>query len=157
MSTYTMKLDPEPYSKIRRGQKTIELRLYDEKRQKLEVGDVIIFTNKDNEKSIIKTVVTALHVFPSFEELYKNIPLEKCGYTEENIHLASHNDMNAYYSQEEQEKYGALGIEIRREISVIGDALSELAAIEKNEDNAPEWEQYLKTDVWEEKFFGKNG
>ena len=33
---------------IRNGNKTIELRLYDEKRQKISVGDVIKFVNSKN-------------------------------------------------------------------------------------------------------------
>ena len=36
----------------------------------------------------------------------------KCGYTEEDIGTASPSDMAAYYSPEEQKKYGVVGIEI---------------------------------------------
>ena len=41
---YEMKLNDEPFQKIRDGKKTIELRLFDEKRRKLELGDHIIFS-----------------------------------------------------------------------------------------------------------------
>lgn len=37
---YEMKLNNEPFNSIKSGMKTIEMRLNDEKRQKLNVGDV---------------------------------------------------------------------------------------------------------------------
>ena len=40
---HEMKLNKEPFEKIRDGKKTIELRLNDEKRQRVRVGDSIVF------------------------------------------------------------------------------------------------------------------
>ena len=42
---HNMKLQPEPFEKIKCGQKTYELRLLDTKRQKVSVGDTIEFLN----------------------------------------------------------------------------------------------------------------
>ena len=53
-----------------------------------------------------------LHIFDSFKELYNNLPLLKCGYTEQELDTASPDDMLAYYPKEKQEKYKAVGIEI---------------------------------------------
>jgi len=36
-----------------------------------------------------------------------------CGYTEKDIDSANPEDMNVYYSQEQQKKYGVVGIELR--------------------------------------------
>ena len=36
----------------------------------------------------------------------------KCGYTEKDIDAASPEDMNVYYTKEQQEKYGVVGIEM---------------------------------------------
>ena len=41
-----------------------------------------------------------------------NLPLSKCGYTEQELDTASPDDMFAYYSKENQEKYKVVGIEI---------------------------------------------
>ncbi|MBQ1852397.1 MAG: ASCH domain-containing protein, partial [Lachnospiraceae bacterium] len=38
-----MQLQPEPFDLIKSGAKTIELRLYDEKRRKIRIGDEIVF------------------------------------------------------------------------------------------------------------------
>lgn len=61
---HVMKLRPNPFSKIKSGQKTIELRLYDEKRQLISVGDVICFVNTKDETDVLVTEVKALHLNP---------------------------------------------------------------------------------------------
>ena len=111
MTIHEMKLRPEPFAKIKSGTKTIELRLYDEKRQKIRVGDAIIFTSTESGEQI-RATVKKLHRFDSFEVLYKSLPLLKCGYTAEDVDRAQPSDMESYYSVEEQQKYGVVGIEL---------------------------------------------
>lgn len=107
--THNMKLNEIPFAKIKNKTKTIELRLYDEKRRKIKVGDSICFNSKTDK--LIATV-KALHIFCSFEELYSALPLDKCGYSNEEIATASPDDMLQYYSKEQIKKYGVVGIEI---------------------------------------------
>jgi len=106
-----MKLKPSPFEKIKSGEKTIELRLFDEKRKKIKEGDVIVFTNTLNGEKLSATV-TKLHNFDSFADLYQALPLLKCGYTAEDVDTAHPSDMEQYYSSEEQKNYGVVGIEI---------------------------------------------
>lgn len=87
------------------------MRLWDEKRQKLKIGDTILFTNTANGE-ILRTTVLHLHRFSSFKDLYRTLPLLKCGYTEDTVQTADASDMEHYYSCEEQEKYGVVGIEL---------------------------------------------
>lgn len=110
--THTMRLTPKPFDMIRRGEKTIELRLYDEKRRIVRIGDTIIFVNAKNNSDTLETLVTDLYIFDSFEELYSKLPLTECGYTPDDIDTASPKDMNVYYSEEEQLKYGVVGIRV---------------------------------------------
>lgn len=112
MKNHIMNLNPVPFELIRSGVKTIELRLFDEKRQKIKVGDSITFINTENSDKTLQAKVIALHLFESFGNLYESLPLSKCGYTEEDIHTASPDDMEVYYSAEKQKKYGVVGIEI---------------------------------------------
>jgi len=110
-TTHEMKLHKTPFEKISSGEKTIELRLYDEKRQNIKAGDEIIFTNTATGEKL-RATVRKLHRFDSFEELYKVLPLLKCGYTAEDVEKAHPSDMEQYYSVEEQKKYGVVGIEL---------------------------------------------
>ncbi len=108
---HRMTLDDEPFDKIRDGLKTIELRLNDEKRRRVKVGDRICFAKRDGSGDMTVKVV-ALHRFPSFEELYKKLPLEKCGYTKKEAKTASPENMRKYYTAEDERKYGVVGIEV---------------------------------------------
>lgn len=106
-----MKLQASPFEMIKSGQKTIELRLFDEKRQQIKAGDQIVFTSTTTGETLHTTVVK-LHRFDNFDELYKSLPLLQCGYTPETIDKATPTDMQQYYSAEEQKEYGVVGIEL---------------------------------------------
>jgi len=112
MAEHIMKLHPGPFAKIRDGSKTIELRLYDEKRRRISVGDTIQFVNTEDPTDTVCVHVRDLFVFDSFDELYRHLPLTECGYTEEEVHTASPRDMELYYSKEEQKCCGVVGIRI---------------------------------------------
>lgn len=112
--THYMNLHHGPFACIQSGQKTFELRLYDEKRRLIQVGDTLVFTNADDTAQTCTVVVKALHLFPDFAALYAALPLEKCGYLPDEVATASPEDMNVYYSAEQQANYGVVGIEIAR-------------------------------------------
>ncbi len=105
-----MRLNDEPFKHIKAKTKTIEMRLNDEKRQLLHEHDLIEFANMVTSESIVVEVVK-LHRYASFEELYKHFDKISLGYDENDI--ANPKDMEKYYSKEEQDKYGVMGIEIR--------------------------------------------
>lgn len=109
---HVMKLNNAPFEMIRSGRKTIELRLYDEKRRLISIGDEIKFVNSSDPTISLTCRVIALHRFDSFEDLYKSLPLLQCGYTENDILTASPGDMDVYYSKEKQKEHGVIGIEI---------------------------------------------
>ena len=108
---YEMKLNNGPYTNIKNGTKTIELRLNDEKRQLLKIKDLIEFTNRETLEQMLVEIENLYH-YPSFEELYKHFDKVAMGYKDNEI--ADPKDMEEYYSKDEQEKYGVLGIEIKK-------------------------------------------
>ena len=111
--THYMNLHFDPFSKIKNKTKTIELRLYDEKRSLINVNDTIVFSCTSDPAKTVTVKVSALHRFKNFAELYKTLPLERCGYLPHEIPNATPEDMNVYYSIEKQKQYGVVGIEIR--------------------------------------------
>ena len=86
-----------------------EMRLNDEKRSLIKEGDIIEFENRITKEKL-KTKVIKLYKFDNFEELYKHFDKISLGYAEDEI--ADPKDMEQYYPQDKQEKYGVLGIEI---------------------------------------------
>lgn len=106
---YDMKLQKEYYNYIKNGTKRIEIRLYDEKRQKLKLGDIIIFHLLDNENEYIEVKVIGLLRYKDIETLINNHDMSLL--TKENMpKIELINIFNNIYSKEEQTKYGVLGI-----------------------------------------------
>lgn len=112
VSLYEMNLAPEPFALIAAGKKKFELRLNDEKRQLLKVGDKIRFVNRRDPQMRVLCSVKGIFHYPDFAALYRELPLELCGYTEDNIADADPHDMEVYYSAEKIEACGVLGIKI---------------------------------------------
>ena len=124
---HNMKLNSEPFSLIKTGKKTVEIRLYDDKRRKLDVGDTIIFVNISAEEEKIAVKIKALYR----EELFAEISTEKCGSASDSDATELINRMRKYYSEEDEKKYGVLGIKV------------ELCDLKTALDEAEEYEEML--------------
>jgi ASC-1-like (ASCH) protein len=107
---HQMNLWHGPFTKIEEGSKTIEMRLYDEKRSLIRTGDAIVFTDVSTGRKI-RCEVLNLYRYPSFDELYANHSSRSIGYEEGEE--ADPKDMQQYYTPEETGRYGVVGIEIR--------------------------------------------
>ncbi len=101
-----MKLNEEGFELVENGQKTMELRVNDEKRQSINMGDEIIFTNRD-KKVLVK--VTRLFLASSFELLFRKIGWIKAGWSNENSERKM-SDLRKIYSVEDENKWGVVGI-----------------------------------------------
>ena len=105
-----MKLWNDSFEAIKNKTKTIEMRLNDEKRSNIKIGDIIEFTNTMTLEKL-KVKVDNIYKYANFEELYKHHDKISIGYKEEEI--ADPNDMLMYYKKEDVEKYGVLGIGLK--------------------------------------------
>lgn len=106
---HEMRLQKAPFEMIKSGYKSIEMRLYDEKRQALRVGDSITFTCLDGGEKLT-VAIKDLRLFKNFKELYAAYDGRSLGYKEGEE--KNFEDMTKYYSKREQKKYGALAIEL---------------------------------------------
>ena len=79
MITHKMSLKQKYFDMIFKGQKTIELRLFDDKRQKINIGDKIQF-NAAGSSAFFEAHVVGLVRAQTFEKLFDIIPVEKCGF-----------------------------------------------------------------------------
>ncbi|MBQ8145876.1 MAG: RNA-binding protein [Clostridia bacterium] len=106
---HSMNLHSSPFCAIKSGQKTIEMRLCDEKRALIKIGDEIEFYQRDSGEKML-TRVRNLTKFKDFAELYEQYDKLNLGYNENEI--ADPDDMSKYYSKEQIKLYGVLAIEI---------------------------------------------
>ena len=107
-----MSLQMEHFNAIINGRKNIELRLNDEKRQQIRVGDQIVFQHDASEKQQIRAKVSALHHADTFEALFNSLSLYDCGFQVETDVNEAIKSMRRYYSEEQEMRYGVLGIEL---------------------------------------------
>lgn len=102
-----MNLQDKYFDFILHGTKRIELRLNDEKRQKIKIGDTIIFRNKQGETFSAK--VKDLFEHNSFEELFENFEIDiladKSMTKAELLQV-----LDEFYTPEKQAEFGVLGI-----------------------------------------------
>ena len=80
MIEHTMHLKKIYFDMFLRGTKTIELRLLDEKRKKVQLGDAIRFICNENESESFVMKVSGLVCAKTFKELFDIIPVTKCGF-----------------------------------------------------------------------------
>ena len=105
-----MNLWDDSFQAIKEGWKTVEMRLFDEKRAVISVDDTIEFTNtKTKEKMNCK--VKNIYRYSNFDVLYDNHDKRSIGYKDDET--ANPEDMLLYYTQDEIEKYGVVGIELK--------------------------------------------
>lgn len=107
MTTHQMKLAKEPFDKIANGQKIIESRLYDEKRQQINISDSIEFFQNDDPSKKIETSVKALHRYGTFAELFSDFPPAYFGGKTKDALLE---EIRSFYPPEEESHFGVLGI-----------------------------------------------
>ncbi|OGZ18647.1 MAG: hypothetical protein A2494_01705 [Candidatus Lloydbacteria bacterium RIFOXYC12_FULL_46_25] len=107
MTRHTMNLHQEPFDLIKSGNKKIESRLFDEKRQKIQVGDEVEFCSRESEE-ILLTKVTNIDVYETFDQLFSSHEPSLFGEsTKEDLF-----SIYEYYSKEDEGKYGVIGIHI---------------------------------------------
>lgn len=103
-------LDKDVFEVVKNGIKNVEVRVNDEKRRSMKIGDKIIFLKRPLEEEKLLTKIVGLKTFKNFNELVNEYEIERLyldTFTkEEFIEL-----LGRFYSEEEQEKYGVVAIE----------------------------------------------
>lgn len=108
---HEMKLQPEYFNFILNGTKRIEIRLNDEKRQQIKIGDTIKFLKEPELEENFNARVTGLLRYNSFDDMFKDFEigiLSDKSMTKEQLK----NVLEQFYTKEKQEQYGVLGIRI---------------------------------------------
>jgi ASC-1-like (ASCH) protein len=111
MQTHQLQLADEPFRAIAAGTKTIESRLFDAKRSRIQPGDVLLFVNRERPQQIQKARVTQLHRYAGFEELFRASDPAKFGKPDAAALLAQ---IRQFYSEADEKHYGVVGIEFER-------------------------------------------
>ena len=105
---HKMKLQEDPFERIKNGTKTVEFRLYDERRRTIQIGDEIEFSKLPELQEKLLVKVIDLYKEESFEKLFKKVFV---GEDKEKI-IEKAKSMNRFYTPEQEKEYGVVGIKI---------------------------------------------
>ena len=108
---HEMKLQDKYYNYILNGTKRIELRLYDEKRQQIKIGDIIKFYKEPELKDTFRAKVIGLLWYNSFYDMFKDLDISILA----DVSMTKNELMDElcrFYTVDNQLKYGVIGIRI---------------------------------------------
>jgi len=107
-----MHLNHQPFVAIQNGTKTIEVRLNDEKRSQLKVGDQIRFTDLLTDETVT-TEIIRLEKFTSFRDLFEKYSGTVIGSPEQESIADLDKENQEIYSRQMEERFGVLAIGIK--------------------------------------------
>lgn len=119
--TFTMHLNGKMFDAVKAGTKTIEVRLFDEKRKLIDIDDYIEFSRMGGGDERIKKRVADLFLEETFEELFESSTFDENGdwvrqFTPEQFGSPKGctteefvDGMYQIYSKDDEEKYGVIG------------------------------------------------
>lgn len=106
-------LNNDIFKIVKSGTKHIEVRLNDDKRKKLKVGDDLVFLNQSNEDKKINAIIKGLKYFSSFEDLVDYYRIDEI-YKEDSSKEEFLKIINKFYSNDEVKKYGIVAIDFEK-------------------------------------------
>ncbi|GAA0497719.1 ASCH domain-containing protein [Salinibacillus aidingensis] len=109
---HNMGLYETPFDSIKSGKKKVEVRLNDEKRRKISVGDTINFTKIPYRNETLTVEVIELREFSTFKEMYESIPASDFDAVGRSIEDMVERTYRIYTPEKEKE-WGTLAITIQ--------------------------------------------
>ena len=104
---YIMKLNPKYFEFMKNGTKRIEIRLNDEKRKDLKIGDVIVFQKEPELEEELYTQILNLRVKRNFKELIENLEIsEYSDKSESEIADLMYQKFDVYIKRQLEQEYG---------------------------------------------------
>lgn len=125
---HKMKLNESPFEKMKNGTKTIEFRLYDEKRSQIKIGDKIEFSKLPDLQEKLLVDVLELYRENTFEKLFRNL------YNDEEKITRKTKTMYKIYSPEKEKQYGVLGIKIKINIDNLKESIEKFIPYNEQEE-----------------------
>lgn len=107
---HIMKLQPYPFDKIKERSKTIEVRLFDEKRREIKLGDTIEFRREPEQTEVVQAEVIGLFNYKTFSDLVNDFPAIDFGDDNKETLLER---IYTFYTKEQESEYSVLGIKIK--------------------------------------------
>lgn len=113
MKKHEIAVRPEYYELIKNGVKIYEGRLNDEKRQLIEVGDIIEIKKEPERKEGFNVKVLDKLFFSTFIEMARSLPSKDLGF-ESDSPTEIANVYRKFYDEEKENRYGVVAIKLQK-------------------------------------------
>ena len=100
------------YNKIKACEKIYEVRLLDEKRKQIKVGDTLRINKEPLMEEFLDGEVVDLVMFKSFDEMANSLPAKEIGFNGCNEKQIV-DEYHKFYSKEVEQKYGVVAIKLK--------------------------------------------
>lgn len=112
-----MSLQPVHFIAVESGIKVIESRIFDDKRQRIKLGDRIHFKNAAERDRVVVAEVLGLLRYATFSAMFSDISVSLFGESSSKI---LEEQLYGFYSKDEEAEYGVVGIRFSRLPSPVG-------------------------------------
>ncbi len=111
---HTLKLYKKYFDLLKAGNKTVEIRLAEPKRDKISIDDTIVFFELPNKDKSIRTQVLDIHRFPELSDLLEFYTPKDIGFQ----NMSREEVMNSgfiyeIYPKEKIKKYGLIAFKLQ--------------------------------------------
>ena len=96
---------PGAFERVKKGEKKLEIRLFDEKRRKIRIGDIIEIYKLPENKETLTVKVIGLSRFNSFKDLFSALG--------KMVKPADKKILKKIYTKAKEKKYGVLVIHFK--------------------------------------------
>ena len=107
-----MKLNHNAFEGIRTSKKKYEIRLFDEKRKRIKIGDTIVFSKLPELKETVEVEVTDIINAKSFEKLFHKVTPIDANLPPTFSPRDCADAMLKFYPREEQEQYEVVAFKL---------------------------------------------
>jgi len=110
--THTLKLQPVYFDLIKKGIKTLEGRLNDEKHQLFNIGDKITFLKEPEMEESVQALILDKYIFKNFNEMAQSLDKSELGFASVSKEAMIEVYRN-FYPREKEDKYGVVIFKIQ--------------------------------------------
>jgi ASC-1-like (ASCH) protein len=107
MDIHTMRVQPDYFALLKAGDKKVEFRLFDKKRQRIRAGDKVCFVCQNDPTENFPAAVSDILHSTSFTDLLNQIPASLLGGISKEDQL-SH--LRSFYEASDEQIYGVIAI-----------------------------------------------
>lgn len=109
---HTIKVKEKYYNLIKNKEKIYEVRLYDNKRKQMKIGDIIKIFKEHKLVESLNAKIIDLVFFKSFEEMANALPSKQIGFDGWEINDII-KEYHKFYTAQEEQKLGVVAIKIQ--------------------------------------------